>query len=151
MQVFLTGTVLETAKALDKQRLNKQIIECQQILDAINGTGKGWFNHPVVHMYKNHAKWLQIYKWILEEWREEKSDLLMLFHLDDYCTEHMPGFINEAYLTNMKRRLYTKNNNHYKQWEELGTSDVNWYYVDGKWKKYKDGKCLGIFDEISNI
>ena len=54
MQIFLIGTVLETAQALDNRRLNKQIIECQQILDAINGTGKGWFNHPVVHMYKNH-------------------------------------------------------------------------------------------------
>jgi hypothetical protein len=37
MQVFIIGTPLETAKVLDNKRLNKQIIECGQILDAING------------------------------------------------------------------------------------------------------------------
>jgi hypothetical protein len=37
MQVFIVGSPLETAKALDNRRLNKQIIECQQILDALNG------------------------------------------------------------------------------------------------------------------
>lgn len=33
MQIFIIGTPFETAKALDRKRLNKQIIECQQILD----------------------------------------------------------------------------------------------------------------------
>lgn len=28
MQVFITGTAIETARTLDKRRLNKQIIEC---------------------------------------------------------------------------------------------------------------------------
>ncbi|MBR5476684.1 MAG: hypothetical protein IKV17_07700 [Bacteroidaceae bacterium] len=37
MQVFIIGTPLETAIALDPLRLNKQIVECQQILDALNG------------------------------------------------------------------------------------------------------------------
>ena len=34
MQVFIIGTPLETARVLDNKRLNKQIIECGQILDA---------------------------------------------------------------------------------------------------------------------
>lgn len=37
MQIFIVGSILETAKALDKRRLNKQIIECKQILAAIDG------------------------------------------------------------------------------------------------------------------
>ena len=35
MQVFIIGSLLDTAMCLDKKRLNKQIIECQQILKAI--------------------------------------------------------------------------------------------------------------------
>ena len=41
MQVFIVGTPYETAEALDAKRLNKQIIENKQIMDAIIGTGKG--------------------------------------------------------------------------------------------------------------
>ena len=37
MQVFIVGTPFSTAIHLDKKRLNKQIIECHQILDTING------------------------------------------------------------------------------------------------------------------
>ena len=48
MQVFIVGTPYETADVLDSKRLNKQIIENKQIMDAILGTGKGGFNHPVV-------------------------------------------------------------------------------------------------------
>lgn len=37
MQVFIVGSPIETAMALDKKRLNKQIIETRQIIDAICG------------------------------------------------------------------------------------------------------------------
>lgn len=61
MQVFIVGSPFETAKALDKRRLNKQIIECGQILDAISGETKAWIKHPCVKMYFNHVKWLEWY------------------------------------------------------------------------------------------
>lgn len=41
MQVFIIGSPLETAMALDGARLRKQIIETQQILNALNGA-KAW-------------------------------------------------------------------------------------------------------------
>ena len=37
MQVFIIGSVYNTAKALDPKRLNKQILECSQLLSAIWG------------------------------------------------------------------------------------------------------------------
>lgn len=40
----------------------------------------------------------------------------------------------------MKRRLYTKDQEHYKQWAHLGTSEENWYFVDGEWRKYVNGE-----------
>ena len=60
MQVFIIGTPLETAIALDPLRLNKQILETQQILYALNGK-KAWSNHPCVLQYKGHEKWLEHY------------------------------------------------------------------------------------------
>lgn len=53
MQVFIVGSPLETAMALDSARLRKQIIETQQILDALNGA-KAWSNHPCVLQYKGY-------------------------------------------------------------------------------------------------
>ena len=40
----------------------------------------------------------------------------------------------------MKRRLYTKDPERYKQWEDLGKSDENHYFVDGSWRKYVNGQ-----------
>lgn len=52
MQIFIPSpSYLQTARQLDKRRLNKQIIEAAQILRAINGEGRGWLNHPATQMY----------------------------------------------------------------------------------------------------
>ena len=60
MNVFIVGSPLETARALDKRRLNKQIIECQQIIKAIMGAC-AWANHPCTLQYKGYEKWLEWY------------------------------------------------------------------------------------------
>lgn len=52
----------------------------------------------------------------------------------------MPNFHTEEYFKNMKKRLYTKDNEHYKQWKILGESYENWYWVNNKWKIYKQTK-----------
>lgn len=140
MQVFILGSVLETAQSLDKRRLRKQIIECKQILDAIAGIGKGWFNHPVVKMYKGHEKWLTTYMWCLEEYFNPQSDILLLMHYNKFCENNKPHFLTQDYFNQMKSRLYTKDKEYYKDFAEYGESDVNWYFVDNKWKYYKNGK-----------
>lgn len=142
MQVFVIGSPWETAAELDKRRLNKQIIECQQILKVLNGQSTAWKNHPIVHMYRPYQKWLTTYMWILEEYALEKSDLMMLITLNDWCKAHMPEFMTQEYFEQMKRRLYTKDKNYYSQWSHLGESDVNWYYIDGIWKLYRNGKLV---------
>ena len=147
MQVFIVDSPLYTAQILDKRRLNKQIIECKQILDAIRGEGKGWFNHPIVKMYKNHDKWLQIYMWILQEWSLEKSDLLMLMHMNQWCIDNKPDFLTEEYFHQMKRRLYTKDKEHYNMWGELEETNINMYFVDGEWRYYKNGKQIKDYGE----
>lgn len=52
MQVFVPyREPIKVAECLSgDKRLRKQIIECQQILDAINGVGKGW-QEPYMRRY----------------------------------------------------------------------------------------------------
>lgn len=143
MQVFVVGSPLETAMALDKARLRKQIIECHQILAAIHGEGKGWHHHPVVLMYSepNSVRWLQMYADILEGYLAGYSGLM---ELDKEAKEITPPFHTPEFIKQMKRRLYTKNPEHYKQWAEFGESQDNYYWSPTKkaWLMYRNGKLL---------
>lgn len=139
MQVFIIGTPLETAQALDKLRLNKQIIECRQILDALNGA-KAWSNHPCVLQYRGYEQWLKLYANILEAYQDGRIGDAILSNL--IVKELTPSFHTQEYYTQMKRRLYTKDKEHYKQWADLGESQENWYCVDGEWRKYVNGKRI---------
>lgn len=135
MQVFIVDTPFKTAQILDKRRLNKQIIECGQILDAIEGKTSAWSNHPCTIMYRNHVEWLSNYRACLLHYKE--GHILTALEFNKLCNQHKPNFHNKPYFTNMKRRLYTKDHEHYKQWECHGESYENWYWVDNKWKIYK--------------
>jgi hypothetical protein len=60
MQTFLPSTNFGwTAKMLDSKRLNKQILECYQILNVLSGNSPtgGWRNHPAVLMWKG-SEWM---------------------------------------------------------------------------------------------
>ena len=145
MQVLFIGRPFETEQALDKRRLNKQIIECRQILKAIKGESKAWVNHPCVKMYRSHERWLCKYQFSLEYYRTGRSNSARRWSEDaDFIRPH---FQNETFFSQMKRRLYTKDNVYYSQWANLGESDVNWYYVDGEWLYYRNGKRISLPQE----
>ena len=146
MQVFIVGSPLETARALDPKRLNRQIQETKVILAALNGA-KAWSNHPCVLQYRGHEGWLKIYSGCLE------LELLRTPNNDAAITaiqavasvmaeKFTPCFHTQEYFDQMKRRLYTKDKEYYKQWAHLGESYCNWYFVDGSWRKYVNGKRI---------
>ena len=143
MQVFVVGSPLETAMALDKARLRKQIKECHQILAAIHGEGKGWIHHPVVLMYSepNSVRWLSMYADILEGYLAGYTGLP---EADNEAKLITPAFHTPEFIKQMKRRLYTKNPEHYKQWAEFGESQDNYYWSPTKraWLMYRNGKHL---------
>ena len=140
MQVFIIGSPYETAEALDGKRLHKQIIEARQIIQAIQGKTDAWANHPCTKMYRKHLKWLYHYQLTLEYYATGKNDVARFW--SSVADAIRPPFHTEDYFNQMKRRLYTKNNSHYHQWSHLGESDVNWYYVDGAWLHYRNGKLI---------
>ena len=141
MQVFIIGSPLETVMAMngDVRRYNKQIVECQQILDALNGA-KAWSNHPCVLQYRGYEEWLREYSRCLSAWKN--NDKLTAFIAEQWCQQTRPKWHTPEYFDQMKRRLYTKNPEHYKQWESLGRSDCNWYWSqeENKFIKYINGK-----------
>lgn len=139
MQVFIVGSPLETARALDPKRLNRQIQETKVILAALNGA-KAWSNHPCVLQYRGREEWLRAYKTCLEWYvRGDEGKALWASNLADYWR---PMFHTQEYFDNMKARLFTKNPQHYAQFAEYGTSEENWYWSQeqGEWRKYVNGK-----------
>lgn len=145
MQVFIIGTPLETARTLDSKRLRKQIIECGQILDALNGA-KAWSNHPCVLQYKDHIEWLEHYHDCLMFYAKGCATGISAYFdqaqiASGYAEDcYKPQWHCDEYFTQMKKRLYTKDPEHYKQWADLGKSQENHYFVDGVWRKYVNGK-----------
>ena len=141
MQVFIVGSPLETAMALDPKRLNRQIQEVKVILDALNGA-KAWSNHPCVLQYRGHEFWLRCYKRVLEEVQKSGGASIRSKYFNYRAIETTPDWHTQEYYNQMKRRLYSKNKEHYKQFAEYGESQVNLYFVDGVWRKYVNGKRI---------
>ena len=140
MQVFVIGSVLETAAALDSKRFNKQIIETKQILSTLSGISEAWKNHPCILQYKGYSDYLFSYVMCLIAFRE--GDVSMAKMYSDIASKLKPEFHTVEYFNQMKRRLYTKNPEYYSSWSSLGMSDENWYYVNSSWVKYKNGKRI---------
>ena len=151
MQVFIIGSPLETAMSLSTRHLNNQVNEAKVILDALNGK-KAWSKHPCTLQYKEHQEWLKLYLLCLKDYQRscksgmtEKEKYIYflaarLFNRKSF--ETTPQFHTQEYFDQMKRRLYTKDNDHYKQWSNLGESENNWYFVENEWRIYKNGKRL---------
>lgn len=140
MQIFLISEKpIDTAMTLDPRRLNKQILECDWIIN-------GWQNntraskHPVAKMYKAHLEWVELYKKCLKAWRDKCPDDVQRY--SDEALKITPDFLCQEYFDNFKKRLYTKDPNFYKQFEQYGTTDENWYFFEGKWKIYVGGKLI---------
>lgn len=139
MQVFIVGNPLYTAMALDRRRLNKQVIECKQILDALNGT-KAWSKHPCTLQYLDSILWLRNYMKCLDSY--QKGDMISAELFSSACDCIRPPFHTTEYFDQMKRRLYTKDPVYYEQWAHLGESKDNWYFVGGEWRIYRNGKRI---------
>jgi hypothetical protein len=107
MQTFLpSANATVAASMLDSKRLNKQILECYQILNVLSGKSKGggWRNHPAVLMWKGYEKglWKYVQAMIVEARsrgiRTENNEA-NLNNLKDLCWDiwgdNPPSFWND--------------------------------------------------------
>lgn len=141
MQIFIPSlSCLQTARQLDKRRLNNQINEAAQILRAIDGEGKGWKNHPATRMYRPHKSWLHLYRFCLMAFKN--GDIKLAEVISAKADMVRPSFLTEEFCRQHARRLYTKSPDLYPQFASLGTSTENWYVIDGAIIRYVNGKKL---------
>lgn len=153
MQIFVPySEPIKVAQALwaDKKSYNKQIIECCQILNAIDGA-KAWKNHPVTKMYKTYKVWLNCYRLCLIFYRlyqksvnenDKKNFYISAGIFDSRADKVRPPFLTDEFCDQHKRRLFTKAPELYPQFEKCGKSEENWYVLEGKIVKYINGKRL---------
>lgn len=139
MQVFVPyAEPITTASVLDGARLRKQIIECGQILDAIDGKTDAWKNHPVTKMYTPYREWLDRYRICLQKYAE--GDLETAKWWSNHANYVAPEFLTLEFCNQHKRRLYTKAPEKYPQFAVYGKTEENWYFLDGEIVKYVKGK-----------
>lgn len=156
MQVFVPyASPYLVASCLDMRRLNKQIIECRQILAAIRGESNAWKNHPCVKMYRDHTEWLEHYMFCLEcyadAYRLEQlngdSDADEVYNLSkDWSAQAYaitPPFLTEEFCKHHRDRLFTKDPEWYRDlFTHCEESYENWYFVDGELLRYANGKRI---------
>lgn len=141
MQVFVPyPNPFGVAQCLDKRRLNKQIVECGQILRAIDDPAAPWSHHPVVAMWKPYRDWLWWYRDCLDNYR--RGNLQVARDIGLVCFAKHPAFLTRDFCHQHRRRLYAKDPVYYAEFAEYGISEENWYYVDGKLVRYIKGKKI---------
>ena len=133
MQIFIVGTVIETAKILDKKRFHRQISEAELIYKGLIGEN-GWGNNIIAQMYKNHIDYLKLYIEVFKA--VKRHDYLEAEILSERAEKIKPEFICDKYISNMKSRLYTKDPIYYTLWKDFGKSYINMYYINNEWKCY---------------
>lgn len=91
-----------TAKALDKRRLFKQILEAQQIYNNLTTEeeeGKGYKNHPAKLMWKGYEKLLNNYiNDMKAEYNKKGKKKLELTPYEKINKKDLPWWINLAHL-----------------------------------------------------
>lgn len=144
MQVFICEKspikVCEAMK-LDRVRMNKQVIEARQIIKSIEGLSKSWKNHPVCLMYKKHKEWLYDYMCCMDCYLKGLYEYAKYW--SDEADKIRPSFLDwDELIIQHRKRLYSKSPDKYPQFAQYGTSDINYYVVNGELLKYKDGKRI---------
>lgn len=142
MQTFLPyASFQKSAKELDSKRLNKQILECYQILKVLSSDDPkaAWRNHPAVKMWRDHefALWNYVQAMIVEaDDRGIKTDknLSNLLELRkekaDQWGSKNPEWMSDSVLMNYvttthKANLFLKDQVLYPQFEDAVTDEYN--------------------------
>lgn len=124
MQIFATSPSFSiSAKVLDSRRMNKQVIECNQIYRALIGESIGWRNHCVTRLWSKYPLSVIAFGWAC--FYELKSRGLNpcqpCVNPDDISTIYdrsdlVPPFLWDKKMTDaMKSHLLAKDFPHYSQ------------------------------------
>lgn len=142
MQTFLTSTnSYECAQSLDSKRLNKQILECYQILNILsnNSPSGAWRNHPAVLMWKGyeHGLWKYVQSMVSEaksrgiktDKNEENLSSLYNRFSNDWGNHPQQWWMNQdtvmRIITTHKANLFKKDPMYYLKYQHALSSPYN--------------------------
>lgn len=141
MQTFLPDKDFATsARMLDSRRLGKQRVECLQILNALNGHGKGWRNHPCTKMWRGYSYALATYglaictEWSMRGYQDTCAEKIVRVVDTDWkysraCTDNKvlwPAWLGDERLHSSHRQaLMVKAEDRY--FDTGKDDDVIWY------------------------
>lgn len=140
MQTFMPSIEPSaTAHMLDNKRLNKQILECYQILNVLSGRSMGWRNHPAVKMWRGSERvlWGYAQEMIYEarsrgiQTGKNEFNIRELYNLfwEDWGSER-PEFMNDGLvmarvITTHRANLFLKDPLYYADFQYAVNSEYN--------------------------
>jgi hypothetical protein len=117
MQTFLPfEDFTKSAESIDKKRCFKQVVECAQTLDVIEGRKSGWKNHPAVKMWVGYADLLKHYFNAFLKASKEIHKINTKYLYFENLPENPPRpwwLGNENFHRAMRARLIEKDENFY--------------------------------------
>jgi len=124
------------ARVLDDKRLYKQIVECKQMLLAIeannNGTKYGYQHHPIVKMWQRYSEALRLYQFtMLKEWTMRRYSFDIDANNINYYPK-LPQWLGDEELHKSHRlNLLYKDYDHYSKYfsEEKPTTKPEYKWV----------------------
>lgn len=148
MQTFLPyPDFVKCAQVLDNKRLNKQHLECFQIINVLEGKSTAWQNHPAVRMWDHCIPALKFYANCIKEEclvRKFKSEKIPYYTIKEKI--HYPKWLGDdlvhiSHQSNLMRKLPT----HYSKFnfKDYGISGYYWP-VAPKTKKSQEINLLWI-------
>jgi hypothetical protein len=133
MQTFLPfADFARSAACLDRQRLGKQRLEVQSILNALRVPGAGWANHPATKMWRGYELALCKYgdeiirEWTSRGYRNNMPHFNSGLPCEVFVSPHWLG--DERFHSAHRAALLAKNPDWYSQfnWEEQPKIDYWW-------------------------
>lgn len=145
MQTFLPVANFRTsAEVLDRARLGKQRLECQQIINALTVAEAGWKSHPCVAMWDGHVEALCHYmNAMIREWvaRGYNNTMVVPWHKAgrtapdpegrETITNLPPWFGDEAFHASHRSNLLRKDPVHYGRFKWTEPHDLPYLWPKG--------------------
>jgi hypothetical protein len=135
MQTFLPyANFRKSVSVLDRQRLGKQRVEAQQILNALEGKTKGWVNHPATRMWCGYEPALMRYmQCAIDEWTARGYNNTMIVTVPSVVA--MPPWMgDERVHASHRSNLIRKDPVHYGSFGWSEGPDVPYHWPTGEAK-----------------
>jgi hypothetical protein len=150
------------AHFLDNKRLNKQILECDTLIDLHEGRrDNNWKNHTAFKMWIGYVSALKSYRdYMLSEWlKRGKKNKRQFYGVNETDFIDIPGFVyDDRVILSHRSNLVRKLPEFYKKygWKDYGIEGYYWpcevktkrsQQINEQW----DNLLKGMLNEISEI